>query len=268
MFAVSFLRTYLPPKKIRDYLKNKKRITGYGLAALFGIISPFCSCSTIPLFLGMVGVGVPFGMTITFLFVSPMVNEAAVVVLFTNLGWEVGLSYLVGGVAVGIAGGWLLDKLNFERYIIDFDFGNSNQKEEKLETKGRLKESWRETKEIVLKILPYVVIGVGVGAAIHGFLPEELIQNTLQGKYAVPIAVLVGVPIYTNIMGAIPVAESLMGKGLKVGTAIAFLMSVAALSLPQFIMLKKVMKKKLIVVYATIITIGIMFLGSVFNLFL
>ncbi|MFB6290964.1 MAG: permease [Candidatus Bipolaricaulia bacterium] len=267
IFAVSYLRTYLPPEKIRDFLKGKKAFVGYLLAGLFGIISPFCSCSTIPLFLGFVGAGVPFGMTITFLFVSPMVNEAAVFVLFGSLGWEITLAYLLGGISIGIIGGTALTKLGFERYVIDFEFGDNQSGSEGSTTsaKKRLREAFGDAKDIVGRIFPYVIVGVGLGAAIHGFLPERFIQGALQGTLAVPAATALGIPIYTNIMGVIPVAESLIGKGLPVGTSIAFMMSVAALSVPQFVLLKQVMKKNLLIAYGSIIGVGIMILGFVFN---
>jgi hypothetical protein len=266
--AVSYLRTYLPPEKIRDFLKGKKAIVGYLLAALLGVISPFCSCSTIPLFLGFVGAGVPFGMTITFLFISPMVNEAAVVVLFGSLGWEIATGYLLGGLAVGSIGGLILTKLNFDRYVVDFEFGGDGAEVEssRQPVKKRISEAFTDAKKIVTKIFPYVIVGVGLGAAIHGFMPEEFIRGTLQGSLAVPAATALGMPIYTSIMGVIPVAESLIGKGLPIGTAIAFMMSVAALSVPQFVMLKQVMKRQLIIAYGGIIGIGIMVLGLVFNM--
>ena len=267
VFAVSYLRTYLPPEKIRNFLKGKKAFVGYVFAGILGIISPFCSCSTIPLFLGFVGAGVPFGMTITFLFVSPMVNEAAVFVLFGSLGWRITLAYLLGGLSVGIIGGTALTKLGFERYVVDFEFGNQTSADDGLNShRRRLQEAFEDAKEIVGRIFPYVIIGVGLGAAIHGFLPEDFIRNTLQGALAVPAATALGIPIYTNIMGVIPVAESLIGKGLPIGTSIAFMMSVAALSVPQFVLLKQVMKRNLIIAYGAIIGIGIMSLGFVLNI--
>lgn len=224
VFAVSYLRTYLPPEKIRDFLKGKRAIVGYVLAGVLGIISPFCSCSTVPLFLGFVGVGVPFGMTITFLTVSPLVNTAAVFVLFVSFGWGLTLAYVLGGLTVGIIGGSGLKLLGFERYVVDFDFV-ANEEDGKNGTgktaQQRLWETYKDSKGIVGRIFPYVVIGVGIGAAIHGFLPEEFIQNTLQGALAVPAATALGIPIYTNIMGVIPVAESLIDKRIPVGTSIA-----------------------------------------------
>lgn len=265
--GVSFLRTYLPPEKIRDFLKGKRALVGYMLAGVLGIISPFCSCSTIPLFLGFVGAGVPFGMTITFLTVSPMVNSAAIFVLFGSFGWEIAVAYLTGGILIGVAGGVLLKKLGLERYVIDFDFGSGSNEpsEANKNLKSRVSESFDDAKKIVGRIFPYVLVGVGIGAAVHGYLPEQFIQGALQGSLAVPAATALGIPIYTNIMGVIPVAESLVGKGLPVGTSIAFMMSVAALSVPQFILLKQVMKKQLITAYGMSIGAGIVGLGFIFN---
>lgn len=265
ILGIGYLRTYIKPEKIRDYLKGKHSVFGYLGAALLGIVSPFCSCSTIPIFLGFVAAGIPFGMIITFLFVSPMVNEAAVVVLLGTLGWKVTLAYVLGGVAVGVSGGYLLKKLGFEKYLRQFDGAAGNHGKEDISRKERFDLALEETKSIVREILPYVIIGVGIGAAVHGFVPQELIGKYLTGTLAVPAAVLVGVPIYTNIMGVFPVVESLVAKGLPIGTSIAFMMSVAALSLPQFVILKKVMEKKLIAAYAAVVSLGILILGFVFN---
>ncbi|KXB07057.1 hypothetical protein AKJ52_01015 [candidate division MSBL1 archaeon SCGC-AAA382C18] len=267
IFAVGFLRTYIKPEKVRDYLKGKHSILGYVGAGVLGIVSPFCSCSTIPLFLGFVSAGVPFGMTITFLSVSPMVNEAAVVVLFGVLGWKITSLYILGGVSIGIIGGYTLNKLGFDKYIKEFDIGEQTYCEAEISRKERINRAIKEAKSIVKEIIPYVLIGIGIGAIVHGYIPREIISQNLKGAIAVPGAVLVGVPIYTNIMGVIPVVESLIGKGLPIGTSIAFMMSVAALSIPQFVMLKKVMEKKLITTYVLIISLGILSLGLLFNLF-
>lgn len=209
-----------------------------------------------------------FGITITFLTVSPMVNTAAVFVLFGSFDWELTLAYVLGGLTVGIIGGGGLKALGFERYVVEFDFvaDGSSPDDSARSTKARPREAYKDAKEIVGRIFPYVIIGVGLGAVIHGFLPEDFIQNTLQGSFAVPAATALGIPIYTNIMGVIPVAESLIGKGLPVGTSIAFMMSVAALSVPQFVLLKQVMKRNLLIAYGGIIGIGIMVLGFIFNL--
>jgi len=265
IFAIGYLRTYLKPEKIRDFLQGKHSMVGYLLAALLGIISPFCSCSTIPIFLGFVAAGIPFGMIITFLFVSPMVNEAAIVVLVGTLGLKVTAAYVLGGVIIGVLGGYSLKKLGFEKYIRQFDLASQNEIDSKVTSKERLKLAAREAKDIVKQIVPYVLIGVGLGAIVHGYVPQEMIGSYLTGTLAVPMAVAVGVPIYTNIMGVIPIVQSLVGKGLPIGTALAFMMSVAALSLPQFVMLKKVMDKELITAYAAVLSLGIIALGLIFN---
>ncbi len=265
VFGVGFLRTYLPPEKVRNYLEGKNIVIGYFLAAMLGIISPFCSCSTIPIFLGLVGAGVPFGMTITFLVTSPMINEAAIIVLLGVLGIEITSLYIVGGVTIGILGGVTLDRLGFDEYVMDFDFGGQCACEENPSKTTRIKQAYTEAKDIIGRVFPYVLLGVGIGALIHGFVPQEVITGYLSGSLAVPAAVGAGVPIYTNIMGVIPVAESLIGKGLPIGTSMAFMMSVAALSLPEFVMLKQVMKKKLIISYAIVIAAGIIAMGLIFN---
>ncbi len=266
IFGVGFLRTYIPPEKVRDYLSGKHSFFGYVIAAVLGIISPFCSCSTIPLFLGFVGAGVPFGMTITFLFVSPMVNEGAIFVFLGVLGWKITLLYMIAGVTLGIVGGYTLNKLGFSKYVIDFQSGEQCYCEEDISIKERLRRSYDESSRIIKSVLPYVFIGIAIGAGVHGYVPQSAVVKYLTGPLAVPGAVIVGIPIYSSIMGVIPVIESLMMKGLPVGTALAFAMSVAALSLPQFIMLKRVMKKELIIAYALMIGTGIILLGLLFNL--
>lgn len=264
IFGIGYLRTYIEPEKIRNYLEEKNRIFGYLGAALLGIVSPFCSCSTIPIFLGFVSAGIPFGMTITFLVTSPMINEAAIVVLLGVLGWKLTLFYIIGGVTVGIIGGLILKKLGFDKYIRNFEFGTTDCVEEPA-VKDRTRQALKEAKDIVASIFPYILAGVGVGALIHGYVPKELITSYLTGNLAVPAAVIVGAPIYTNVMGVIPVVESLIGKGLPMGTSIAFMMSVAALSIPEFVLLKKVMKKELITAYAITIATGILLIGLIIN---
>ncbi|MGM0438946.1 MAG: permease [Patescibacteria group bacterium] len=270
IFIIAFLRTYFPPEKIRNYLKGKKSIVGYFLASGLGIISPFCSCSTIPIFLGLVSAGIPFGIIITFLFVSPMVNLAAIIVLFGTLGLKFTLAYLIGGITVAVLGSILLTKLGMEKHLINFDLGSTDieMEEVKLTIKERLKSAYEDGLSILKQILPYVLLGVTVGALIHGLVPETIIADYLSGPFSVPGAVIVGVPVYTDIMGVIPVAESLIAKGLPVGTAVAFMMSVAALSFPQFILLKKAMKKKLLFYYGGVLSLGIIVLGVFLNFIL
>jgi len=268
VFVISYLRTYFPPEKIRDYLKGKNVVFGYLFAIGLGLISPFCTCSTIPLFLGLVSAGVPFGIIITFLFVSPLINFAAIAVLLSTLGVKITLAYALGGVIVAILGSVILVKLKMERYLISFNFSESNKKDEeekKLTRRERLKETYQGGVEIVKQVFPYVLFGVTVGAVIHGLVPEDIISNYLSGRFSVPGAVIIGVPVYTDIMGVIPIAESLIAKGLPTGTAVAFMMAVATLSLPQFILLKKAMQKKLLFYYGAILSLGIIVLGFLLN---
>lgn len=268
IFGVTYLRTYFPPEKIRDYLDGKTAFTGYVLAATLGIVSPFCSCSTIPIFLGIVGAGIPFGITMTFLAVSPMINEAALVVLPGVVGLELTAIYAVSGITIGMTSGYTLNKLGFDRYVDDFEFGDNSVELDEPTRRERLRDAYIEAKEIILEIVPYVIIGVGVGAIIHGFVPGALIEKYLSGQMGVFGAVAVGVPMYTDILGVIPVVESLINKGLPVGTGLAFMMSVAALSLPQFMILKKVMHKELIAAYAATLSGGILLIGLLFNIIL
>lgn len=266
IFGVGYLRTYFPPEKIRAYLEGKRAITGYVFAALLGIVSPFCSCSTIPIFLGLVGAGVPFGITITFLAVSPMINEAALVILPGVVGLKTTALYAVSGITIGITSGFMLNKLGFERYVKEFEWGDSDVDLDEPGRKERARKAYIEAKDIVTDILPYVIIGVGIGAVVHGYVPQEAISTYLSGPLGVIGAVAVGVPIYTNIIGVIPVVESLMGKGLPIGTGLAFMMSVAALSVPQFVILKKVMEKELIAAFAVTLATGILIIGLLFNM--
>ncbi len=270
VFVISYLRTYFPPEKIRDYLKGRNAIFGYSFAVIMGIISPFCTCSTIPLFFGLVVAGIPFGIIITFLFVSPMINFAAIVLLFTSMGIEITLAYVIGGITVAVLGSVILVKMKMERFLVGFNLKinqDVSTTTKELTKKERLKLTYEDGIETIKQIFPYVLFGVTVGAGIHGFVPEELIGKYLSGFFSVPGAVIIGVPVYTDIMGVIPIAESLVKKGLPIGTAVAFMMSVAALSLPQFILLKKVMKKELLFYYGAILSLGIIVLGFFLNFF-
>lgn len=266
VFGVGYLRTYLPPEKIRDYLQGKKAITGYLMAALLGIVSPFCSCSTIPIFIGLIGAGVPFGITMTFLAVSPMVNQAALIVLPGVVGLQFTLMYAAAGVIIGMTTGYTLNRLGFDKYIMEFEFGGSEVNMDEPSRRERARKAYIEAKDILREITPYVIIGVGLGALIHGYVPEKTIETYLSGQLGVLGAVAVGIPIYTNVLGVIPVVESLIGKGLPIGTGLAFMMSVAALSIPQFMILKKAMKKELIAAFAVTLSTGILMIGLLFNM--
>jgi len=270
IFIVSFVRSYLPPEKIKKILSNKFEVVGNILAALFGIITPFCSCSAVPLFIGFVESGVPLGVTFSYLVSAPMVNEVAAILLLGLFGWKVALIYIVSGLIIAILTGAVLGKMKLERWVEDYVWkikAGQALTEEKPNARARALEAERYTLGLFKKIYPYVLLGVGVGAFIHGYAPENFLAN-LAGKgniFAVPIAVLIGVPLYSNAAGTIPIVQSLIGKGLPLGTALAFMMAVTALSLPEMIILRKVLKPKLLAIYIAILTVGIIFTGYLFN---
>lgn len=270
IFAVSIIRSFLPPEKIRKVLSHKYQFTGNILAALFGIVTPFCTCSAIPLFLGFVQAGVPLGVTFSFLVASPMINEVALILLFGMFGWKVALIYIVSGLLIAIFSGIIIGKLKVENLVEEFVY-----KHEITATANIAEMSWRErvdyaktyTADIIKKVWPYILIGIGVGAWIHGYVPTDfLAQYAGRDKwYAVPLATLIGIPLYSNVAGVIPLVSVLTEKGVAIGTTLAFMMAVTGLSLPEFMILKKVMKTKLILIFATIVGLGIIFTGYLFN---
>lgn len=274
IFAVSFIRTYLPPEKVRLYLAKKNKISAHILASLLGIITPFCSCSAVPLFLGFVEAGVPLGVTFSFLVSSPMINEVALVLLIGLFGWKIALIYIVSGLIIAILAGLIIDKMKLENLVADFIW-----KHNKINNKIKiLKQTFKEkivyskdyAFDIIKKVWPYIVIGVGVGAFIHGYVPADfLVQYAGVDKwYAVPLATLIGIPLYSNAAGVIPLVSVLSEKGVAIGTTLSFMMAVTALSLPEFMILKKVMKTKLIAIFAFIVGFGIIFTGFLFNIVL
>lgn len=270
IFIVSIIRSYLPPEKIRAILSHKNNYTGNIIASLLGIITPFCSCSAIPLFLGFVQAGVPLGVTFSFLVASPMINEVALILLLGMFGWKIALIYIVSGLFIAIVSGMIIGKLKVEKLVEPFVYENSingNIDLPSLSRKERIVYAWDYTLDILKKVWPYVIIGIGVGAWIHGYVPADfLAQYAGSGKwYAVPLAVLIGIPLYSNAAGIIPLVGALTEKGVSMGTTLAFMMSVTALSLPEFMILKKVMKTKLILIFAGIVGIGIMLTGFLFN---
>ncbi len=269
IFLVSYARTYITPEKARKWLGNRKGIQYNFLASLVGVVTPFCSCSSVPIFIGFVGAGVPLGITFSFLITSPMVNEAAIAVLGGSVGWLATGLYVLSGILIGTFGGYFIGKLKLEDEVEDFVYNAQigDVAQEDLVPKQRADFAWGEAKIIVKKVWPYIIIGVGVGALFHGYAPEGIMAQYagVDNPLAVPAAVGLGVPLYSNVMGLIPIAESLIGKGLPVGTALAFLMSVTALSLPELIILKKVLSTKLIMIFVTIVTIGIIITGYMFN---
>lgn len=273
IFAVSIIRSYLPPEKIRSILSNKNKFVGNIIASLLGIITPFCSCSAIPLFLGFIQAGVPLGTTFSFLIASPMINEVALILLLGMFGWKIALIYIVSGLSIAILSGIIIGKLKVENLVESFVYQNSingNIDLPSMSRKERINYAISYTLDILKNVWPYILVGIGLGAWIHGYIPADfLAQYASSDKwYAVPLAVLVGIPLYSNAAGVIPLVSALTEKGVAIGTTLAFMMSVTALSLPEFMILKKVMKMKLILIFAGIVGVGIMFTGFLFNLIL
>jgi len=274
IFAISYIRTYITPEKTRRILGGKKGLRYHLMASLIGTVSPFCSCSSVPLFIGFVEAGVPLGVTFSFLITSPLVNEAAVAVLWATLGFKATAIYVVSGIVLGTLGGYLIGLLKLEKYVEDFVYkikvGQAASGTENLSVKERTGTAFEGVKEIVGKVWIYVIIGVSIGGIFHGYAPEGILAKYAgeDNLLAVPIAVILGVPLYSNVMGMIPVVESLIGKGLPIGTSLAFLMSVTAVSFPEMIILKKVLKNELIVIFVTIVAASIIFTGYLFNILL
>ena len=271
IFGVGVIRSWFTTEKTRKALEGKSLFTGNILAALLGIVTPFCSCSAIPLFLGFVETGIPIGVTFSFLIAAPMINEVAVVLLFGLFGWKVTLIYVLTGLAVAILSGWIIGKLRLEKYVADWVYQvkvNSGEiEEEKLSFEGRVQSGYHAVKEIIGKIWIYILIGIAVGAGAHGYVPEDFLGNLLgrENWYGVPLAIVMGVPMYSNAAGIIPIVSVLIEKGISLGTALAFMMSVIALSLPEMIILKKVLKWQLIAVFVGIVSSGILMVGFIFN---
>ncbi len=270
IFVVSIIRSYLPPEKTKKWLSNRFEIVGNIFAALIGIVTPFCSCSAVPLFIGLVESGVPLGVTFSYLISAPMVNEVAAIMLLGLFGPGVALLYISSGVIIAVVVGFILGKMKMERLVEDYVWKikiNTEAISIKKTTRDRVEEAYRYTIDLIKKVFPYVLVGVAAGALVHGYAPENLLAK-VAGKgnpFAVPIAVLIGVPLYSNAAGTIPIVKSLIDKGLPIGTALAFMMSVTALSFPEMIILRKVLKPKLLAIYIAILTLGIIFIGYLFN---
>lgn len=270
VFAVAVIRTFFPPERIKKILTGRWEITGYFLSATLGIFMPFCTCSAIPLFLGMIESGIPLGVTMSFLIASPTINEIAVVLLWGLFGWRVSLIYILSGMIVAITAGFIIGRLKMENYVnkeITNPVAGCEPGTEKMDWPARIRYAYAYTVDILLYIWLYVLIGIFVGALIHGYIPGDLLaQYAGKGNpFAVIIAVLIGVPIYANCAGAIPVAQALMEKGLPLGTSLAFLMAVTGLSLPEFLILSKVMKMRLLLTFFGTVALGIILIGYFFN---
>ena len=271
IFVVGIIRTYFSPEKTRKALEGKSLFAGNVMASLLGIVTPFCSCSAIPLFLGFVEAGIPLGVTFSFLIAAPMINEVALVLLIGLFGWKVAVIYVITGLTIAIFAGFILEKLNLKRYVADWVY--KTHAKQTFEEAGlmtfnqRISSGGAVVKEIVGKIWIYVLLGIAVGAGAHGFVPDEYLAGALgsQNWYSVPLAILVGIPLYSNAAGIIPIVSVLIEKGVTLGTALAFMMSVIGLSLPEIIILKKVLKWQLVGIFVGVVATGIVIVGLIFN---
>jgi uncharacterized protein len=274
VFGVGILRSFFTAERTRRMLAGKREATGNVLAAGLGIVTPFCTCSAIPLFLGFVEAGIPLGVTFSFLVAAPMINEVALVLLFGMFGWKTAALYTATGFLIAIISGWIIGRLRMERYVeawvYEVRMGSSDTAGERLTWDDRIRYGMEAVKEIIGKVWVYVVLGIAVGAGIHGYVPTGMMASFM-GKdvwWGVPAAVLLGVPMYSNAAGIIPVVQALMEKGAALGTTLAFMMAVIGLSLPETIILRKVLRWQLIAAFIGVVTAGILFVGYLFNVVL
>jgi uncharacterized membrane protein YraQ (UPF0718 family) len=272
VFAVGIINTFFTPARTRRILAGKGEAAGNVLAAMLGIVTPFCSCSAIPLFIGFVTAGVPLGATFSFLVSAPMVNEVALVLLFGLLGWKIAAIYMGTGLLVAVAAGWLIGRLKMEPHIegwvSETGAGLSGMDLDRLTLRDRALSGLRHVKDIVGTVWKWIVLGIAIGGFIHGYVPEGFLASVMgeAAWWSVPIAVLIGVPMYSNAAGMIPVVQALLAKGAALGTALAFMMSVIALSLPEIIILRKVLRPRLIATFVGVVALGILIVGYLFNL--
>lgn len=270
VFVVGILRSFFTPERARQLLAGKREASGNVLAACFGVATPFCSCSAVPLFLGFVTAGVPLGVTFSFLISAPMVNEVALVLLFGLFGWRVAALYLATGLAIAIGAGWTIGRMGLERFVEPWVWNIETAAGAPDVQKGwheRVADGRGAVRDIVGKVWPYVVAGIAVGAGIHGYVPTDFMASFMgrDAWWAVPLAVLLGVPMYSNAAGVIPIVQALLGKGAALGTVLAFMMAVIALSLPELIILRKVLRPPLIAVFVAVVASGILAVGYLFN---
>ncbi|WP_457571327.1 permease [Desulfovulcanus sp.] len=271
IFFVGIIRSFFTPERTRKILAGKKEFVGNIMAALLGIVTPFCTCSAVPLFIGFVTAGIPLGVTFSFLISAPMVNEIAVVLLYGLLGWKIAAIYMGTGLLVAIVAGWVIGRLPMEKHIEDWVMQiRTNADDVPEDTKTwpeRIRYGLDAVKDIVGKVWIYIVIGIAVGGLIHGYVPQDFMAS-IMGKgawWSVPVAVLIGIPMYSNAAGIVPVVEALLGKGASLGTVLAFMMSVIALSLPEMLILRKVLKPALILTFIAVVGMGILMVGYLFN---
>ncbi len=272
IFVVAVIRSWFPPERTKRILSHEREYVGNVMAALLGVVTPFCSCSAVPLFIGFVESGVPLGVTFSFLISSPMVNEVALILLWGMFGWKIALIYIGTGLLVAIVAGIVIGRMKMERYVQDYVW------EVKVGSADVAEQGWAErfayareyTSGLLKKIWPYVVIGIGIGAFIHGYVPQDFLVRWAgrDNPFAVPLAVVLGVPLYTNAAGVIPIVQALTAKGMAIGTVLAFMMAVTALSLPEAVILSNVLKKPLLATFFGVVAVAIVMVGYLFNIIL
>jgi uncharacterized membrane protein YraQ (UPF0718 family) len=271
IYTMGLLRALLRPERVREFIRKRGNVSSRFMAVGLGAVTPFCSCSSVPLFIGFVEAGIPLGVTLSFLIASPMVNEVAIVVLATVIGWKMALIYVISGLSVALIGGFVLERFKPERWVEEYvwqiKMGDAQLEAEVMTLKLRHQYAWAQVKEIVGRIWKYILIGVGIGSLMHGYVPKEFIAGIAGdgGLFSVICAVLVGVPLYSDAVGIIPVAEVLLQKGVPVGTVLAFMMAVVALSFPEMLILRKVVKWPLLVVFAAYLATAFVVTGMLFN---
>ena len=274
IFVITLMQTFIDTERVRAIVEKRGAGVGNVMASIFGAITPFCSCSSVPLFIGFVQAGIPLGITFSFLITSPIMNEVAFVMLLGLFGWKVAVLYLASGILIGVIAGLILGRLKLERYVEPFVYaikprsGQNRASEQPLTWIERFQQAGESTREIVGKVWLFVIIGIGIGAFIHGFVPEDALTEIMGAGawWSVPATVLLGIPLYSNAAGIIPIVSALLGKGAALGTVLAFMMSVVALSLPEMIILRKVLKPRLIAIFVGVVAISIMLTGYLFNL--
>ncbi len=271
IFIISYIQSYFPPERTRKILGRFKGVTANTLAALLGTVTPFCSCSSIPLFIGFSSAGLPVGVTFSFLISSPLVDLGSLILLMSIFGAPTAFAYVIVGLVLAVSGGTLIEKLNMQKYVEDFikTAGSVDMESPELNRRDRISYAKDQVFATVKKVFWYVIIGVGIGAAIHNWIPESIIQTVLgeNNPFSVPLATAIGIPMYADIFGTIPIAEALFSKGVGIGTILSFMMGVTALSLPSMIMLRRAVKPKLLAVFIAIVTAGIVLIGYFFNAF-
>ena len=269
IFVISYIQSYFPPERTKKILGKIKGIKGNILGALLGTITPFCSCSSIPIFIGFTSAGLPLGITFSFLISSPMVDLASLMLLISFFGLKIAIAYVVVGLILAVIGGTLIEKFRLEKYVEGYvrEIENVDAEVPEMTRKERISYSKEQVRDIIKRVWLYVLIGVGIGAAIHNWIPQSFIENVVGGNnpFAVMLATVVGIPMYADIFGTLPIAEALFAKGVDVGTIVSFMMAVTALSLPSIIMLRKVVKPKLLAIFVSIVSAGIIIIGYLFN---